>query len=221
MVALALCKALRVRVLLDTTTGQDIRGESAAALIEAAEEGAPERTLIAVGSRGLGAVQRLRVGSISTKVLRTSKEPLLIVHRDRRETRGEPGPWRNRRSGGARCLRAWTPVRRRLGAAGRLTQDGLAILAPHDACRTLRSQGRHGTRGRPIALHNIHRPLTSPAPDSNIHTAWMLVATTRDGARRPRGGRPRGGLCWMRHAPCLRRRVTTGRPPRRSWGARG
>src|SRR5215213_5160750 len=88
MVALALCKALRVRVLLDTTTGQDIRGESAAALIEAAEEGAPERTLIAVGSRGLGAVQRLRLGSISTKVLRTSKEPLLIVHRDRRETRG-------------------------------------------------------------------------------------------------------------------------------------
>jgi hypothetical protein len=27
MVALALCKALRVRILLDTTTGQDIRGE--------------------------------------------------------------------------------------------------------------------------------------------------------------------------------------------------
>ena len=64
----------------------------AASLIEAAEEGAPERTLIAAGSRGLEAVQRLRVGSISTKVLRPSKAPLLIVHRDRRETKGGTGP---------------------------------------------------------------------------------------------------------------------------------
>jgi hypothetical protein len=71
---------------------------------------------------------------------------------------GEPGPPRDRRSGGARCLRAWTPVRRRLGAAGRVTQDRLALLASQDACRTLRSQGRHGAHGRPVALHNTHRP---------------------------------------------------------------
>ena len=61
-------------------------GTPAASLIEAAEEGAPERTLIAVGSRGLGAVQRLRVGSVSTKVLRASREPVLIVHRGPHET---------------------------------------------------------------------------------------------------------------------------------------
>src|SRR5215212_11613336 len=67
-------------------------GNPEASLIEAAEEGAPEKMLIAVGSRGLGAVQRLRVGSVSTKVLRASKEPLLIVRRDRRETKGGTGP---------------------------------------------------------------------------------------------------------------------------------
>jgi hypothetical protein len=133
-------------------------GNPAASLIEAAEGGAPERRLIAVGSRGLGTVQRLRVGSVPTKVLRATRGPVLIVHRDRRETRGEPGPRRDRRPGGARCLRAWTPVRRRLRAAGRVTQDRLALPASHDACRTLRSQGRHGARGRPIALHNTHRP---------------------------------------------------------------
>jgi nucleotide-binding universal stress UspA family protein len=61
-------------------------GDPAASLIEAAEEGVPERTLIAVGSRGLGAVQRLRVGSVSTKVLRASRGPVLVVHRGPRET---------------------------------------------------------------------------------------------------------------------------------------
>jgi hypothetical protein len=120
-------------------------GNPAASLIEAAEGDAPDRMLIAVGSRGLGTEQRLRVGSVPTKVLRASRGPVLIVHRDRRP-------------GGARCLRAWTPVRRRLRAAGRVTQDRLALPASHDACRTLRSQGRHGARGRPIALHNTHRP---------------------------------------------------------------
>lgn len=55
-------------------------GDAAACLIEAAEEAAPERALIAVGSRGLGSVQRLRVGSVSTKVLRASRGPVLVVH---------------------------------------------------------------------------------------------------------------------------------------------
>jgi nucleotide-binding universal stress UspA family protein len=48
-------------------------GDAAASLIEAAEEDAPERPLIAVGTRGLGAVERLRLGSVSTKVLRASR----------------------------------------------------------------------------------------------------------------------------------------------------
>jgi nucleotide-binding universal stress UspA family protein len=53
-------------------------GDPAVALLEAAEEGAPERTLIAVGSRGLDAVQRLRLGSVSTKVLHAAKGPVLV-----------------------------------------------------------------------------------------------------------------------------------------------
>jgi nucleotide-binding universal stress UspA family protein len=61
-------------------------GDPAACLIEAADEDAPERTLIAVGSRGLGAVQRLRVGSVSTKVLRASRGPVLIVNPGLHET---------------------------------------------------------------------------------------------------------------------------------------
>jgi hypothetical protein len=93
------------------------------------------------------------------------------VHRDRRETREEPDPRRDRRLVGARCLRAWTPVRRRLRAAGRVTQDRLALLASHDACLTLRPQGRHGARGRYIARqHPLTRSSTSPTLDSNIHT---------------------------------------------------
>ncbi len=60
-------------------------GDPAASLIEAAEEGAPESTLIAVGSRGLGAVQRLWLGSVSTKVLRASRGPVLVVNPGPRE----------------------------------------------------------------------------------------------------------------------------------------
>jgi nucleotide-binding universal stress UspA family protein len=60
-------------------------GDPAASLIEAAEEAAPERALIAVGSRGLDAVQRLRLGSVSTKVLRASRGPVLIVNPGPRE----------------------------------------------------------------------------------------------------------------------------------------
>jgi nucleotide-binding universal stress UspA family protein len=39
-------------------------------------EGAP--TLISVGSRGLGAVQRARVGSVPTKVIRAARGPVLV-----------------------------------------------------------------------------------------------------------------------------------------------
>jgi nucleotide-binding universal stress UspA family protein len=52
-------------------------GEAASVILEAAEEG-EERTLIAVGQRGLGSLDRLRLGSVSTKVLRAAKEPLLV-----------------------------------------------------------------------------------------------------------------------------------------------
>lgn len=52
-----------------------------------------ERALIAVGSRGLGVVQRLRVGSVSTEILRASREPVLVVTpgpSDRRVARQHP-----------------------------------------------------------------------------------------------------------------------------------
>jgi nucleotide-binding universal stress UspA family protein len=62
-------------------------GDPAASLIEAAEEDTPERVLIAVGSRGLDAVQRLRLGSVSTKVLRASGGPVLVVSLGPRERR--------------------------------------------------------------------------------------------------------------------------------------
>ena len=68
-------------------------GDPAASLIKAAEEAAPERALIAVGSRGLDAVQRLRLGSVSTKVLRASEGPVLVVNpgpRDRRIAHERP-----------------------------------------------------------------------------------------------------------------------------------
>ena len=53
-------------------------GEAASCLLEAAEEDAPERTLLAVGSRGLGAIGRMRLGSVSTKVVRAAEGPVLI-----------------------------------------------------------------------------------------------------------------------------------------------
>lgn len=42
------------------------------------DETAPGRTLLAVGSRGLGLAQRLRLGSVSTKVLNAASTPVLI-----------------------------------------------------------------------------------------------------------------------------------------------
>lgn len=53
--------------------------EPAACLLKAAEEeGGPEKTIIAVGSRGLRTMRRIRLGSVSTKVLRAARGPVLI-----------------------------------------------------------------------------------------------------------------------------------------------
>lgn len=52
-------------------------GDPAAAIVDSAESTAPG--LIVVGSRGLGAVARLRLGSVSTKVLHAASGPVLIV----------------------------------------------------------------------------------------------------------------------------------------------
>ena len=52
-------------------------GDPAVAILEAAQEG-DEPTLIAVGSRGLGMIQRVRLGSVSTKIVRAAPGPVLV-----------------------------------------------------------------------------------------------------------------------------------------------
>ncbi len=52
-------------------------GDPAVTILEAAQE-VDDPTLIAVGSRGLGTIQRMRLGSVSTKVLRAATGPVLV-----------------------------------------------------------------------------------------------------------------------------------------------
>jgi nucleotide-binding universal stress UspA family protein len=54
-----------------------VEGDSAEVLIEGAQEGEGP-TLVAVGSRGLGPVGRLRLGSVSTKVIRAGLGAVLV-----------------------------------------------------------------------------------------------------------------------------------------------
>lgn len=74
---------LRKRALeLESETGlrpkvQAVEGEAATAVLESAEE-AGASTLIAMGRRGLGKVQRTVLGSVSTKILRASHVPVLV-----------------------------------------------------------------------------------------------------------------------------------------------
>jgi nucleotide-binding universal stress UspA family protein len=53
-------------------------GDAAVAILEEAREADKAATLIAVGSRGLGLARRLRLGSVSTKVLRAAEGPVLV-----------------------------------------------------------------------------------------------------------------------------------------------
>ena len=62
----ALGRRLRAQIAL---------GDPAAAILREAEE---ENVLVALGSRGLGPVRRMRLGSVSTKVLRAAKGPVLV-----------------------------------------------------------------------------------------------------------------------------------------------
>jgi nucleotide-binding universal stress UspA family protein len=56
-----------------------IRSRAASAVSLVAEEGEGERTLFAVGSRGLRAPERALLGSVSTAVLRSADGPVLVV----------------------------------------------------------------------------------------------------------------------------------------------
>jgi nucleotide-binding universal stress UspA family protein len=64
-------------ILLQRPQIRIVAGDSAEVLIEAAQEG-EEPTLVAVGSRGLGLVGRLRLGSVSTKVIRAALGAVLV-----------------------------------------------------------------------------------------------------------------------------------------------
>jgi nucleotide-binding universal stress UspA family protein len=55
-----------------------------ALLLIAEEKDEPETTLLAVGSRGLGAAKRVMLGSVSTKILRVARGPVLICPPERR-----------------------------------------------------------------------------------------------------------------------------------------
>jgi nucleotide-binding universal stress UspA family protein len=57
-------------------------GDPAVALLQEAREEDGVRTLIAVGTRGLGPAKRLRLGSVSTKVLRAAEGPVLVCPPD-------------------------------------------------------------------------------------------------------------------------------------------
>jgi nucleotide-binding universal stress UspA family protein len=60
-------------------------GDPATALVKRGD-GSSESTLVVVGTRDLGAVQRLLLGSVSTRILHAGHTPLLVVpdHRDER-----------------------------------------------------------------------------------------------------------------------------------------
>ena len=55
-----------------------VDADATLALLQVAEEGEERKTLIALGSRGLGALGRARLGSVSTNVLRAARGPVLI-----------------------------------------------------------------------------------------------------------------------------------------------
>jgi nucleotide-binding universal stress UspA family protein len=55
-----------------------VDADATLALLQVAEEGKVHKTLLAVGSRGLGAIGRARLGSVSTNVLRAARGPVLI-----------------------------------------------------------------------------------------------------------------------------------------------
>ncbi|HEX2728463.1 MAG TPA: universal stress protein, partial [Rubrobacteraceae bacterium] len=72
-------RALDLEESLGTRPGIRIDvGNPAACLLKAAGEDDARGTLIAVGSRGLGTLRRMRLGSVSTKVLRAAEGPVLI-----------------------------------------------------------------------------------------------------------------------------------------------
>jgi hypothetical protein len=62
-----------------------VNADTTLALLLMAEEGDERKTLLAVGSRGLGLIGRARLGSVSTNVLRAARGPVLIYSKPQEE----------------------------------------------------------------------------------------------------------------------------------------
>jgi nucleotide-binding universal stress UspA family protein len=79
----------RAEVLGRTTGGSPeprvVDADATLALLLIAEEGDERKTLLAVGSRGLGLMGRARPGSVSTNVLRAARGPVLIYSKPHEE----------------------------------------------------------------------------------------------------------------------------------------
>jgi nucleotide-binding universal stress UspA family protein len=69
---------LDVKLVVDEAA-EGVDGVALALLEEARGAGIP--SLISVGSRGLGAIRRARMGSVSTKVVRAAEGPVLVYSR--------------------------------------------------------------------------------------------------------------------------------------------
>jgi nucleotide-binding universal stress UspA family protein len=84
-------RAVRLEEMLGERPGIKVSaGDAAELILEAAgEDGAP--ALVAVGSRGLDALRRLALGSVSTDVLRTARGPVLIFPSTARDERPRNG----------------------------------------------------------------------------------------------------------------------------------
>ena len=67
------------------TEARLVDADATLSLLLVAEEGDERKTLIAVGSRGLGVVGRARLGSVSTNVLRAARGPVLPYSRPAEE----------------------------------------------------------------------------------------------------------------------------------------
>lgn len=77
-----------VKLLVDEAA-EGVDGVALAIIEEAGGSGVP--SLISVGSRGLGALQRARVGSVSTKVVRAADGPVLVYPHTYTDSEGTNG----------------------------------------------------------------------------------------------------------------------------------
>jgi nucleotide-binding universal stress UspA family protein len=82
----------RAEVLGNRTEVRAIEGDAATAILDVAAAGDERKTLVAVGSRGLGVTGRARFGSVSSKVFKAARGPVLVrpdAQRDSRATSSE------------------------------------------------------------------------------------------------------------------------------------